>query len=165
MGFAKVRAWAEELERPWVSKVLPTLEADDVIGILATQPGTEVARNPKKILVVTNHDTCGFYRIGLEERAPERFRPSLDEANSFWLEQTLTGDPADGYAGCPGVGPVGAARILDEADDPWSAVVSAYEKAKLTEQDAITQARLARILRWEDYDIEKGEVRLWTPTN
>ena len=35
--------------------------------------------------------------------------------------------------------------------------------AGFTKDDAIQQARLARILRWEDWDKDKGEVILWHP--
>ena len=33
----------------------------------------------------------------------------------------------------------------------------------LTEDDAILNARLAKILTIDDYDTEKQQVRLWTP--
>ena len=40
-------------------------------------------------------------------------------------------------------------------------VVEAYEKAGLTEDDALVTARLARILRAEDYD--GVNIKLWEP--
>jgi DNA polymerase-1 len=43
-------------------------------------------------------------------------------------------------------------------------VVSLYAKAGLTEADALRQARLARILRWTDWDNKKKEPILWTPS-
>jgi DNA polymerase-1 len=78
------------------------------------------------------------------------------------------GDPADGYKGIPGVGLKRAAKILDQAEDGepqefWSLIVEAYEARGLTEDDAILNARMARILRWEDYDYDNKEVKLWTP--
>ena len=39
----------------------------------------------------------------------------------------------------------------------------AYIKAGYTRDDALEQARLARILRWTDWDEKKGEPILWTP--
>jgi DNA polymerase-1 len=42
-------------------------------------------------------------------------------------------------------------------------VVAAYEKAGLTEEDAIVQARVARILRYEEFNQKKEEVLLWNP--
>jgi len=46
----------------------------------------------------------------------------------------------------------------------WRLVVNAYQKEKLDFNYALTQARLARILRSTDWDDEKGEVKLWEPT-
>jgi len=45
----------------------------------------------------------------------------------------------------------------------WSAVVDAYESKGLTEEDAVMQARMARILRAEDWDFGKKAPRLWCP--
>ena len=68
------------------------------------------------------------------------------------------GDRADNYAGCPGVGDVTARKLL-EKDCSWDTVVSAFEKVGLSEEDALVQARVARILRNTDY---KGtQVILW----
>jgi len=61
---------------------------------------------------------------------------------------------------------VRAERILDAVgpslDEMWQAVVAAYEKQGLDESAALTQARLARILRPCDYASES--VTLWTPS-
>ena len=51
-----------------------------------------------------------------------------------------------------------------EADGySWKTAVKAFTDKGLNEYDAITNARLARILTIDDYDTEKQEVRLWTP--
>ena len=86
-----------------------------------------------------------------------------EEADKNFLMQTLTGDPVDGYSGCPKIGAVNAARIMDK-DCSWNAVVAAFEKQGLTAHDALIQARVARILRAGDYDFKKKEVKLWTPS-
>ena len=75
--------------------------------------------------------------------------------------QTLTGDVTDGYKGCPGVGEKKAETILKKGT--WEEVLKAYEAAKLTEQDALQQARVARICRVEDFNYKLGDVNLWTP--
>jgi DNA polymerase-1 len=88
------------------------------------------------------------------------------QADYYHMFQTLVGDTSDGYKGCPGVGKVKAEALLSDHDrSHWDIVKAAYEKAKLTEQDALTQARLARILRWSDWDNTKKEPILWTPTS
>jgi DNA polymerase-1 len=92
------------------------------------------------------------------------------------MKQTLTGDTTDNYPGCKGVGPKNADLILNplhEASlecDPnihlttlWTAVYQTFESKGFTRQDAITQARLARILRHGDYSFKTNEVNLWTP--
>jgi DNA polymerase-1 len=89
------------------------------------------------------------------------------EADYWHMFQTLTGDAVDGYKGCPGMGPVGAQKLLSDGmameDGMWPMVVKAYEKKNLTEEDALRNARLARILRWDDWDRKKKEPILWTP--
>ena len=103
-------------------------------------------------------------------RPGQLFRPSTDElheisvedADRFFLTQVLTGDPTDGYKGLPGVGPKKAEAILGPRPH-WGAVEQAYIKAGHTKEDALVQARLARILRWSDWDAEKGVPILWEP--
>ena len=85
----------------------------------------------------------------------------MEEADRWHLAQTLIGDPTDNYKGCPKIGAVGAKKILDK-DCSWAAVVAAYEKAGLSEEDALAQARVARILRFEDVDEDMNPI-LWTP--
>ena len=90
------------------------------------------------------------------------YRPTLDEkmdiseeqSKRFFLTQCLIGDATDGYAGIPGVGPKAAERLLGGRPD-WGVVQREYAKAGMTRDDAIQQARLARILHWEDWDDEK----------
>ena len=84
----------------------------------------------------------------------------------WFYKQTLMGDSADNYKGCPGVGPVKADKILKEETDEkvlWGEVVNAFEKAGLTEEDAIENARLAYLLKDGDYNFETKEVTLWQP--
>ena len=52
---------------------------------------------------------------------------------------------------------------LDRTIILWKGVVETYFTKGLTEGDALIQARLARILRHEDYDYKKKEPILWTP--
>ncbi len=87
---------------------------------------------------------------------------SEDEADRNWLLQTLTGDTTDGYKGLPKCGPVSANKILDN-DCTWSGVVAAYTKAGLTEKEALQQAQVARILRYDNYDLTTNTIKVWTP--
>ena len=95
------------------------------------------------------------------------------EADALHMKQALMGDAVDGYGGCPGVGAVGAAKIVAQFYDPvsdsfdgaacWGAVLAAYAKKGLGEDEALRNARVARILRDGDYDRKKEEVLLWSP--
>jgi len=58
---------------------------------------------------------------------------------------------------------VKATKILEDAEDPWAAIVATYESRGLTEDDALIQARCARILRACDYDFKRREIILWQP--
>lgn len=172
---------------------IPTLEADDVMGIIATDPN----RTDERIIVSADKDMMTvpglLYRpqLDLKPKAPPPImRISLQEAERFHLWQTLVGDAVDGYPGAPGVGPMAAEEILNglmwveqertlksgprkglaikewvktEGDDipAWLRVVAAFAKAGLTEADALRQARLARILHFEDFDGQRPI--LWNP--
>lgn len=138
------------------------LEADDLIGIAATS-----GKYPNPIIVSIDKDMhtipCWHYNpqkpeIGVGE-------VTNAEADYNHMVQTLSGDTSDGYPGCPGIGPVKARAILASAkpSELWERVVATYEKAGLTAKDAITQARVARILRSSDYDQATGNIRYWKP--
>jgi len=130
----------------------PTLEADDVLGLLSEE-GCCIVSDDKDLKTIP-----GWLYV---PHTDELHNISLDQADLHHLTQALTGDAVDGYKGCPGVGPVKAGRILEEGT--WDEVVTAYESAGLNEEVALIQARVARILRVGEYDTIKGEVELWNP--
>ena len=157
MCYAALR---KEAEGTYSTTAFPGLEADDVMGILATKPGADciIVSQDKDMKTIPTKIWTGKEVLNITK----------DEDDYWHMFQTLTGDAVDGFKGCPGMGPVGAEKLvnaaMDEEDAPvWAAVVKAFEKKKLTEADALTQARLARILRWEDWDRFKKEPILWTP--
>lgn len=153
--FPEMRNWVLD---EYKAVIKPLLEADDVMGILSTEPNT----NEKRIIVSTDKDMQTV--PGWLWRKEELIEITEDEANRFWLTQTLTGDATDGYKGCPGCGPVGAAKVLGNKPD-YGSVELAYMKAGLTKADALLNARLARILRWENWDEGAQMVKLWEPKN
>lgn len=128
------------------------LEGDDLIGILATGEHKDdhlIYSADKDLKTVPGTHWDGF-----------DVEISKAEATRFFFTQVLTGDTTDGYKGCPGVGPVKAAKILDE-DCSWQAIVQAYDKAGLDEAQALTQARLAFILHNTHFKDDKPV--LWAP--
>jgi len=129
------------------------IEADDAIGVYSVNEGSVIVSKDKDLLTIKGaHWSAdkGFYEV------------TEQEADYNLLMQTLTGDATDNYKGCPTYGPVKAKKALD-CEDPWAAVEAAFLKQGLTVEDAITQARLARILRPNEFDISTNEVKLWTP--
>lgn len=151
----------------------PTLEGDDVLGILATHPGLVTG---EKVVVSIDKDLKTIPGEHYNYGRKESFTVTEEEANYSHLFQTLTGDATDGYPGCPGIGKVTAAKILGNVDivrpdplsgfDPhasWPLVVRAYARADLSREVAFMNARVARICRHTDYDFEKKEVILWNP--
>lgn len=153
--FRPLREWIEDT---YETVRFPSLEADDAIGILATAPDF------KGVVVSDDKDmqtlACTLYRQQqLTQITPE-------EADRFWMLQTLMGDSTDGYQGCPGVGPKTAEKLLTGKTlrENWSHVVNTYRRNGLTEDDAVMNARLARILRHGDYDTTTNEVKLWNPS-
>lgn len=168
--YAALREYLQETQETFER---PDLEADDVLGILAT---AQKFAQYERILVSEDKDFKTIPGLLLNDgKARKRITddPSLTledcietvteaEADRHHLFQTLTGDTSDGYPGCPKAGPVTANKILD-ADCSWAAVVAAYEKQGLSEDVALTNARVARICRASDYDFRKGKVILWNP--
>ena len=148
----------EYLKEKYSYLQVPMLEADDTLGILATNG--EYSRN---IIVSVDKDMltipCEYYNM--DKEVTETVDTKL--ADYMHLYQTLVGDSTDNYKGCPGVGPKKAADILKIPS--WSRVVTAFEKAGLTPDDALVQARVARILRANEYNFDTGEVLLWDPLN
>jgi len=157
LGYHKLYAYVHET---YGGKSLPTLEADDILGIWST--GASI--KGKKIIVSDDKDFFSipglFYRPCDHKSGVHEI--TREEADRFHLLQTLMGDPVDGYKGLWRVGPVKANAILDE-DCNWDAVVRAYEAQGKTEEDALETARLARILRIGEYTKNKG-VHLFKPT-
>ncbi len=142
----------EYVREHYTSACFPGLEADDVLGIMADEDN---------IVVSDDKDL---------QTVPGRlYRPSRDkleviteeEADRNHLIQTLTGDATDNYSGCPGIGPVRAQRILVE--NTWDEVVQAFDKQGLGEAAALIQARVAKILRLENWNPLTMEVIPWNP--
>jgi DNA polymerase I len=154
VGYKALVAWAME---EYDSIMVDCLEADDVMGIMASLPNTEA------IIVSDDKDMktipCKLYR----PTDNDRLVISDMEANRNFLIQALMGDMTDGFGGCPKVGIKTAEKILGN-HPTWDAVVKQYQKENLSADYALTQARMARILRCTDWDNEKGEVILWKPT-
>lgn len=139
------------------------LESDDIMGILVTSAGYS-----KFVLVSIDKDldTLPGLHLNLDKMDGVYIISQL-KADSFWRFQTLVGDSTDNYPGCPRVGKVRAARWLD-MEDSWDTVFNVFGKAGQTRNEAIMQARIARILRDGDVRLKSSPgdalaIRLWNP--
>jgi len=142
----------------------PSLEADDVLGILATNQKVIKGR---KVVVSTDKDLrtvpCTLFN---PDKMDEPEEVSEQRADYSFHVQILTGDVTDGYGGCPQIGAVKAAKLLSGLApcDYWDCIIEAYGRAELDEEYALTQARMARILRSTDYNYKERKPILWQPS-
>lgn len=152
------------IKESWLSFEIPYLEADDVLGILNTG---NIIIGGEKIIVSIDKDMRTIPGLVYDLRhAGEVLEITEAAADCTHMQQTLTGDTSDGYPGCPGIGAKRAGDLLFNTDmtyeTMWPLVVAEFQKKGLTESDALIQARLARILRVEDYDFENQVPLMWS---
>jgi len=154
----------------WEHYELPTLEGDDVLGLMS---------QGEYVLMSTDKDI--FTLPGTILRVGQHHEPWVnheEDANRYWMTQTITGDTVDNYKGCPGAGPKKAAAVLSDVrslNKMWERVLDVYAEMadddrwgpKFTQanayEEALMNARCARILRPGDYDNDTGKVTIWTP--
>jgi DNA polymerase-1 len=164
------------------------LEADDVMGILATSVTPLIPKNAERVVCTVDKDlrtVPGYHYNWRKPGAGVEF-VSEPEADFMFYCQALHGDMTDNYPGCPMVGPRRAEQALREFrhDDyfdgvgAWERIVETYgsrmpftrEEKKVTIPDmeevrdfALTMARCARILRGSDYNFKTKKPILWEP--
>lgn len=176
------------LAEHYESMLRPTLEADDLMGILATWDNFRPEY--EKIIVSIDKDMKTIPTLLFNPKKDEEPRlVTLEEADFNWHVQALAGDITDGYSGCPSIGLETARKLLTDevkweqyehtfksgarkgltenrwqlvpASNWWETVVSCYIKAGLDESIALENARVARICRYDDYDMKTKTVNLW----
>lgn len=133
------------------------LEADDSLGIDATRyPSTD------NIIVSPDKDLRQIPGV-LWNLTDDVEEITKEQGDDWHLIQTMAGDPTDGYSGCPGIGVKRASELLDKNENKWEAVCKAYRDRGLSDDDALLNARLAKILQKEDFDHDRNQPILWTP--
>lgn len=167
------------------------LEGDDLLGILS---GLHGRFKGDKIMVTKDKDmnTLAGLHYRTHKKILGVHEVTQKQADFFHLKQGLAGDPTDGYKGCEGWGMQTADAFLkdpyklvpetyvpksgknkgeeqtrwvkQECDDLWECIVSLYAKTGVSEEDAIKQFQVARILRTSDYNFKTKEPILWQPT-
>jgi len=102
-----------------------------------------------------------------EEKTPaENVNTDVQEPTKEVKEEPKETQENKETEGCKGVGDKTARKILGEVggkslEEMWDLVKSTYKKQGFTEEDALLNARMARILRAEDYDFKNKKVKLW----
>ena len=133
----------------------PELEADDAMGVYATKfPGNIIASPDKDMRQIPGQLYNFEETITIDKAAGAKWH----------LIQTCAGDQTDGYSGVPGIGVKRATTIFEEKGYSWETVVKMFDEKGYTAVTALANARLARILTADDYDFDKKQPKLWTPT-
>ena len=145
-----------ELKKEYKVIIKPTLEADDTMGIYATKYPGNIICSPDKDMKQIPGKLYNF---------DETFTVSKEEGAKWHLIQSAAGDQTDGYPGVPGIGVKRATTIFESKGYSWKTAVKAFTDKGLTEEDALVNARLARILTADDYDFDKKEPILWAPAS
>ena len=134
--------------------VMKTLEADDAMGIYATaHPGNMIVSPDKDMRQIPGK----LYNLD------DTVEITTEEGAKWHMIQTLAGDQTDGYSGVPGIGVKRAETLFNKQGYSWATVVKAFVDKGLTEDDALMNARLAKILTLDDYDTKRQEPKLWSP--
>lgn len=137
--------------------VMPTLEADDALGIYATkEPGHILCSPDKDMRQIPGQ---------LFDLTQEVVEITPEMGDRWHLIQAMAGDQTDGYAGIPGIGIKRAEALLEANGATWQTVVDAFAAKDLDESVALMNARLAKILQCDDYDFTNQEPRLWNPSS
>lgn len=185
IALKELKEWlAEEFE----SIFIENLEADDVMGILATNPDF-APEYDRKIIVSIDKDMQTIPAwIYNPDKDYQEWKQTEDAATRFWLAQSIAGDTTDCYSGVTGIGWDRAMTFLDEpyitetyehvfksgkrkgeveerkrkepTDDFKSAYLSLFEAAGQTPQDAKANYNVARILRHSDYNAKTKKIKL-----
>lgn len=156
-GYRQLVDWVDKAApaRGWQVMRLPDIEGDDVLGVLYEE-GDVIVSIDKDMLTLP----------GLHLRDGEILEVSKLQADRSFYSQVLTGDTSDNYPGCPGIGAVGADRLLAGCTtevEMWDQTLKAFEKKGYGLPYVIQQARCARILRAGEYDLTSSTPLLWEP--
>ncbi len=131
--------------------IKPTLEADDSMGIYATKyPGNMIVSPDKDMKQIPGR----LYNFD------DTFTITHEEGSKWHLIQTLAGDQTDGYGGVSGIGIKRAISLFEDKGYAWQTVIEAFDNDI---ENALINARLARILTVDDYDFKRKQPILWSP--
>ena len=147
----------EALKKEYHVVVMPTLEADDALGIYATKEQGHIICSPDKDMRQIPGE--------LYDMSDGTVTITKEEGDRWHLIQSMAGDQTDGYGGVPGIGIKRADALLTEYGATWETVKQAFADKELDEEVALKNARLAKILQADDYDFQAQKPILWSPSS
>ncbi|APU03052.1 5'-3' exonuclease [Pectobacterium phage PP47] len=169
------------------------LEGDDVMGIIGS--GHKEFGYGKAVLVSCDKDFKTIPDVDFLWCTTGNILVQTRETADFWhLYQTIKGDLTDGYSGIAGWGDAAEGFLKEpyftepetyilksgknkgneatkwvtkERGDRtlWECILSIGAKAGMSPEDVLAQARMARILRFEEYNFIDKEIYLWEPAS
>lgn len=139
----------DQLVERWGAEVVDGQEADDAIGIKATDlKGDCVIVSIDKDLLMIPGTHYNFVK-------PEWTEVSQEQGDYFFYKQLLTGDQVDNIQGVPGIGP----KKAEKAYQGCTTVQEMYQKAlEMYKGDADALLENARLL-W----LRRYEGEMWEP--
>ena len=139
----------DQLVERWGAEVVEGQEADDAIGIKATELDgdcTIVSIDKDLLMIPGTH-----YNFVKKEWT----EVSQEQGDYFFYKQLLTGDQVDNIQGVPGIGPKKAERAYEECTTVKEMYTKALEMYKGDTDSLLENARLLWLRRYE------GE--MWEP--
>jgi len=144
-----LEAIRKHMIKAWEAVVSKGEEADDLIGIAATEIG------PEAIIVTVDKDMLQIPCRHYNPTKGEHRVVSEEDGMKFFYKQILTGDRADNIKGLYGVGPAKAEKIVAECKTESDYYLECLHQYGGEEERVIENARLLWLRRYPN--------QLWEP--
>lgn len=157
----------EHMKNNYKCKLLPHIEADDILGIYAS--------SNRGVAVTIDKDLRGVRGWHYNPMKDIELRYIDDEdAERFFCKQWMSGDSTDCIPGLWRIGPKKADKFLDEWDkDTWyKEILDLYNTEKyqpkktcdLSHPDlALVMGQCVKILTTSNYNLKTKEIKPWCP--
>lgn len=157
----------------YTCEILPNCEADDVMGVVCTNPAYDCLGD--RIIVSIDKDMKQIPGMLYNPDKNVTVTVTPEEADRWHFYQAFVGDTCDNFKGCPGVGPAKTERILAAAEkdaaengrsvayNRWLYACMAFRQRGVSIEEQLVQFRIARILRFGEWDYKTQTPILWEP--
>lgn len=153
------------LDNYWC-QVGENIEADDLLSIRATY-----FSYGKSLIVSIDKDFLSVPAYLFNPSKNILKKQTKEGAFQSLCYQIMVGDSADNYPGIPGIGPKKASSFIKQNfnsnnNSLWENMVDLAEKQGITPENLLSQARMAYLLQYGDYDFETKTIQnLFSPFN